>query len=265
MSNDIIQLHEVWFSYNGEPVLESVNLDISAGDFLAIIGPNGGGKTTLLKLMLGLLIPTRGEITIFGHPPADITRRVGYVRQHTAVDPIFPISVAEVVAMGALTPGAKWPGIGKQQRKTAMTALALMGIEHLAHRRMGNLSGGQRQRAFIARALVDDPEILFLDEPTAGIDAQGQMDLYCILEDLNRHMTIVMVSHDMLALSTHVKSVACVNRHVHYHDHPELTHDMMETMYPHTQGEACPVELVAHGVPHRVLRSHDDHKQRKKK
>ncbi|MBR9982344.1 MAG: ABC transporter, partial [Desulfatitalea sp.] len=100
------------------------------------------------------------------------------------------------------------------------------------------------------------PEILFLDEPTAGIDPQGQMEMYCLLEQLNATLTIVLVSHDMLALSTHVKSVACVNRRLHYHDHPELTHDMMKTMYPHTPGEACPVELVAHGVPHRVLKPH---------
>ena len=258
MSEPLVQVNDVWFAYDGESVLEAINFQLHAGDYVAMIGPNGGGKTTLLKLMIGLLTPTRGRIEIFGQPPRAASHRIGYVPQHAGIDLRFPISVLDVVLMGCLTPGAKWPWTTRAQQRRAMTALDRVGVADLAAKRIGDLSGGQRQRVFIARALAGEPEIMFLDEPTAGIDAQGQIDLYCLLDQLNRDTTIVMVSHDMLALSTHVKSVACVNQRLHYHDHPELTHDMMETMYPHTPGQVCPVELVAHGVPHRVLRTHED-------
>lgn len=256
MADIVIEARNLFFAYNGQKVLEDVSFKIPAGDFVAVIGPNGGGKTTLLKLMLGLLTPTRGEVRVFGRPPREVSPRVGYVPQHVETHLHFPITVRDVVMMGRLQPGLKWPWPSRADRAAAAEALARMGVDHLAQRRISDLSGGQRQRVFIARALCARPEILFLDEPTAGIDPQGQVDLYCLLEQLNAELTIVLVSHDMLALSTHVKSVACVNRRLHYHDHPELTHDMMETMYPHTPGEACPVELVAHGVPHRVLKPH---------
>jgi zinc transport system ATP-binding protein len=256
MTDPIIEAQDLWFSYDGEAVLQDVDLRIVAGDFVAMIGPNGGGKTTLLKVLMGLLNPSRGSVRIFGRPPREVCRDMGYVPQHAAIASPFPISVLDVVLMGRLTPGAKWPTPSQAQRHAAIEVLAQLGVADMAERRVSDLSGGQRQRVLIARALVDRPRILFLDEPTAGIDSQGQMDLYCLLEQLNADMTIVMVSHDLLALSTHVKSVACVNRQLHYHDHPELTHDMMEIMYPHTPGQACPVELVAHGVPHRVLRKH---------
>jgi zinc transport system ATP-binding protein len=258
MTSPVIEAEDVWFAYNGENVLEAIQLRIAPGDFVAMIGPNGGGKTTLLKLLLGLLDPTRGIVRILGQSPRRVSDRIGYVPQHATVNLRFPVSVLDVVLMGRLIPGAKWPRTSDSQRRSALEALARMGVADLADRRIGALSGGQRQRVFIARALVGRPQILFLDEPTAGIDAQGQFELYCLLEQLNADITIVMVSHDMMALSTHVKSVACVHRRLHYHDHPELTHEMMEMMYHHAPGEACPVELVAHGVPHRVLRRHGE-------
>ncbi len=256
MQRPIIEAQNVFFAYNGENVLEDVNLSITEGDFVAMIGPNGGGKTTLLKLLLGLMEPRSGTIRILDSPPRKVSHQIGYVPQHTQVNLKFPISVIDVVRMGCLNPGIKWPLIKPADLKKAMDALAKMGMADMAHRRIGNLSGGQRQRVFIARALAAEPKILFLDEPTANIDSEGQFELYCLLEQLNAAITIVMVSHDMLALSTHVKSVACVNQTLHYHDHPELTHDMMEAMYHHQPGQACPVELVAHGVPHRVLKPH---------
>lgn len=259
MRSPLIQTNDLWFAYNHENVLEGVTFEITPNDFVAMIGPNGGGKTTLLKLLLGLLKPTRGSVRIFGQPPRQVSGRIGYVPQHAAVNPHFPVSVLDVVLTGCLTPGIKWPRTNSAQRRLALDALARIGVVDLADRRVGDLSGGQRQRVFIARALVGNPRILFLDEPTAGIDAQGQNELYCLLEALNAEdITIVMVSHDMLAISTHVKSVACVNRQLHYHPHPELTHDMMEMMYHHPPDQACPVELLAHGVPHRVLRRHRD-------
>jgi zinc transport system ATP-binding protein len=256
MPDVVIDARQLCFAYNGQKVLEGVDLQIPSGDFVAVIGPNGGGKTTLLKLMLGLLEPTAGSVRVFGDPPDRTSHRIGYVPQRVETNFRFPISVLDVVLMGRLRPGAKWPWAIRADHHLAMEALAQMGVADLIARRVGDLSGGQRQRVFIARALCAQPEILFLDEPTAGIDPQGQMELYCLLEKLNSRITIVLVSHDMLALSTHVKSVACVNRRLYYHDHPELTHEMMETMYPHDVGEVCPVELVAHGFPHRVLKPH---------
>ncbi len=257
MTSPLIQAKDLWFSYNHDNVLEAITFEIAPNDFVAMIGPNGGGKTTLLKLLLGLLVPTRGCVSILGQPPRQVSERIGYVPQHAAVNPHFPVSVLDVVLTGCLMPGIKWPRTTPIQRQRGLEALAYLGVADLADRRVGDLSGGQRQRVFIARALVGDPQILFLDEPTAGIDAEGQNELYCLLEELNSDgITIVMVSHDMLAISTHVKSVACVNRQLHYHPHPELTHEMMEMMYHHPPGQACPVELLAHGVPHRVLRRH---------
>jgi zinc transport system ATP-binding protein len=265
MSTPLIQTQDVWFAYQHENVLEGISFDIAPNDFVAMIGPNGGGKTTLLKLMLGLLEPSRGTVRVFGQAPRQVSERVGYVPQHAAINPNFPISVLDVVLTGCQTPGIKWPRPTPGQQRLALDALARMGAADLAERRVSDLSGGQRQRVFIARALVGAPRILFLDEPTAGIDAQGQHELYCLLEKLNADITIVMVSHDMLAISTRVKSVACVNRQLHYHPHPELTHEMMEMMYHHPPDQACPVELLAHGVPHRVLRRHDDDRSGKMK
>jgi zinc transport system ATP-binding protein len=257
MTDPIIEARDVWFAYNGEAVLQDINFQVAAGDFVAMIGPNGGGKTTLLKILLGLLEPLRGSAQVYGRPPREQSSRIGYVPQNAAINPNFPISVLDVVLMGRLVPGAKWPRTSRTQRRQALQALEQTGTADLAARHFGGISGGQRQRVFIARALASEPQILLLDEPTSGIDAQGQIELYCLLEQLNADKTIVLVSHDLLALSTHVKSVACVNRRLHYHDRPELTHAMMEIMYPHTPGETCPVELVAHGVPHRVLRRHE--------
>lgn len=257
MNSPVIDVQDVCFAYkNDDNVLENINLQIEVGDFVAMIGPNGGGKTTLLKLLLGLYPPRTGTIRIFQRPPHEVTHRIGYVPQQTDINLRFPISALDVVRMGCLRPGVKWARLKHSERHHAMTALEQLGMADMANRRIGNLSGGQRQRIFIARALMAQPDILFLDEPTSGIDAQGQTELYCLLEQLNAHITIVMVSHDILAVSTHVKSVACVNKDLHYHNQSELTHEMMEAMYHHMPGEACPVELIAHGVPHRVLKPH---------
>ena len=245
----VIDVRRVDFAYNGQPVLEGATFQVEAGEFLALIGPNGGGKTTLLKLMLGLLSPDRGEIRVFDHPPRKANRRVGYVPQNVHVNKEFPITAIDVVLMGCRRPGAGRRHLSAKDRQAALAALDRVGMAALAPRRIGALSGGQRQRVFIARALVDDPELLFLDEPTASIDAQGQSEFYEQLRRLNRTVTIILVSHDFMILSSYVKSVACVNRRVHYHPHAEITGAMLD-MYQ------CPVELVAHGLPHRVLPEH---------
>ena len=256
MTSLIADIEQVAFSYNDQVVLENVNLKIFEGDFVAMIGPNGGGKTTLLKLILGLLRPSKGKIHIFDRPPQKTSYLIGYVPQDVHINQNFPITAMDVVLMGKLLPGQRWQRNPLKDRQEAMAALHHMEMEAFADTKIGELSGGQRQRIFIARALVTSPRLLLLDEPTASIDSKGQADFFRLLETLNKKMTILMVSHDLLAISRHVKSVACVNRYLHYHHHAEITGDMLEIMYPCTVEEVCPVELVAHGLPHRVLQDH---------
>ena len=256
MSNQIIEIQNLNFSYNRQPVLKDVNLSIQSGDFVAMIGPNGGGKTTLLKLMLGLLNPASGGIQIFGKPPAEVSYRIGYVPQDVHINKNFPISSSDVVLMGKLKPGRGWSRHSSEDRDAAIEALAQVEMDKFRNHRIGELSGGQKQRIFVARALVTDPEILFLDEPTASIDTKGQNEFYALLKELNKKITIIVVSHDLMAISRHVKSVACVNQRLHYHGNAELTAEMIEMMYNCTVEETCPVELIAHGLPHRVLQKH---------
>jgi zinc transport system ATP-binding protein len=251
MAEPIIDVNQVWFSFNGQPILQDVDLKVPRGDFLVVIGPNGGGKTTLLKLMLGLLEPTRGIVRVFGQPPRKAAHRIGYVPQNVHINKTFPVSVLDVVLMGRLRSGKGWSRHNRQDRLAAQAALEQLGVWAYRDRRIGELSGGQLQRVFIARALVSAPEVLFLDEAMASIDAQSRGEFYEALTELNRTVTIVAVSHDMMILSSHVKSVACVNRDLHYHDSGEITQEMLDATY------RCPVDLVAHGVPHRVLCQHE--------
>jgi zinc transport system ATP-binding protein len=252
MSNPIIEIRNVAFAYNGETVLQDVNLDIRQGDFLAVIGPNGGGKTTLVKLMLGILKPDSGTIRIFGAQSRKAASRMGYVPQDIHVNRGFPISVQDVVRMGAVKGGGGWHPFSKKDRSNVRKALERMEMWNYRSRRMDDLSGGQRQRVFLARALVSEPEILFLDEPMSSVDTKGQTDFYDFLLELNKTVTIVLVSHDAMVLSSHAKSVACVNRQLFCHDTPEITKDMLEMAYH------CPVELIGHGLPHRVLPEHTE-------
>jgi zinc transport system ATP-binding protein len=258
MGNSIVEIKNIWFAYNGQAVLEDVSLDIRPGDFIAMIGPNGGGKTTLLKLMLGLLRPNRGTIRVLGDPTEKASHHIGYVSQDVHINRSFPITAIDVVLMGKLEPGKRWARSSVQDRTDALDALERMEIADCASSKIGELSGGQRQRVFIARALVTQPKVMLLDEPTASIDAKGQAEFYRLLKELNKDITILVVSHDLVAISTYVKSVACVNKRLHYHHQAEITGEMLEEMYPCTDEEVCPVELIAHGLPHRVLRHHQD-------
>lgn len=253
MRDAIIEISDLWFSFNSIPVLKEVNLTIRRGDFIAFLGPNGGGKTTLLKLMLGLLKPDRGSIKVFNEPPGKSTHRIGYMPQHLQFNQSFPISVLDVVLMGKLRPGKGWSRYSSRDKIAAQKAMEQMEMWEFRNRRVGELSGGQQQRIFIARALVDEPEVLFLDEPTASVDTKHQTDLFDILKELNKTVTIIVVSHDVGIVSSHVKSVACVNQQVFYHDDSEITQEMLEMAY-----QCCPVDLVAHGMPHRVLQEHED-------
>ncbi len=250
MSSPVIEVNDLWFSFNGNPVLEDVNLTIHPRDFLAVIGPNGGGKTTLLKLILGLLEPDRGTVRVFGHSPREAAGSIGYVPQEIDINKGFPISVRDVVLMGRMRGGGGWRRFSRSDKIAARQALERVEMWEYRKRRIGELSGGQRQRVFMARALVGEPKILFLDEPTASVDQKGQTDFYALLKELNENVTVVVVSHDLMVLSSYIKSVACVSQQVFFHDAPEITKDMLEMAYH------CPVELIAHGVPHRVLPKH---------
>ena len=253
MKDPIIEVSDLWFSYNGIPILKEVNLTVHRGDFIALLGPNGGGKTTLLKLMLGLLKPERGTIRVFGESPEVSAPRIGYMPQHLHFNQSFPISALDVVLMGRLKPGRGWSRYTRKDKLAAAEALKRVEMWESANRRVGELSGGQQQRVFIARALVDEPEVLFLDEPTASVDSKHQTDLFDILKQLSEEVTIIVVSHDVGIVSSHVKSVACVNQQLFHHDHAEINHEMLELAY-----QCCPVEIVAHGLPHRVLKIHEE-------
>ena len=253
----IVEIKDLDFAYNGETVLEDVNLTVRQNDFMAIIGPNGGGKTTLLKLVLGLLTPVKGTIRVDGKSPQEASPCIGYVPQDVHTNRSFPISVIDVVLMGNLDPNKRLSRRSAAIRRDALAALERMEMASHADRKIGMLSGGQRQRVFIARALLPRPKLLLLDEPTTNIDTKGQADFYRLLRELNQDVTVLVVSHDLLAISRYVKSVACVNKNLHFHDQTEITGDMLEIMYPCTVDEVCPVELLAHGLPHRVLKDHE--------
>ena len=255
----IIRIRDLDFAYNGQKVLDAVQLDVFEGDFIAMIGPNGGGKTTLLKLILGLLNPDRGDIQVMDRSPDRVSHQIGYVPQDVNINRRFPITALDAVLMGKIAPGKRWSHKSGQDRRDALEALDRIGMADYAQRRIGQLSGGQRQRVFIARALVTRPRLLLLDEPTASIDSRGQTEFFSLLKRLNEEVTIIVVSHDLLVISIYVKSVACVNRRLHYHQQSEITGSMLETMYPCTVEDVCPVELVTHGhLPHRVLQHHEE-------
>ena len=257
MSNTIIDIKDLNFSYNGQPVLVDVNFSLQSGDFMVMIGPNGGGKTTLIKLMLGLLEAGSGTVRLFGQPPKSVSHLIGYVPQDVHVNKNFPVSALDVVLMGKIRPGRKWSRPSRKDRVDALEALKLVKMDKYCGHRIGELSGGQKQRVFVARALVTSPQLLFLDEPTASIDTKGQGEFYSLLKELNKTISIIIVSHDLMVISGYVKSVGCVNQRFHYHGHAELTGEMIEMMYHCTAEDTCPVELIAHGLPHRVLHKHD--------
>jgi len=233
LSSPIVQLDGVSFAYGEVVVLEGVHLSIWPGEWVLVVGPNGGGKTTLLKLILGLLEPTAGQVRLFGQEPAKTRHRVGYMPQHIQFDSLFPVTVMDIVLMGRLgTPGRRLLGwYTRQDRQAAQEALAEVGLAGLENRPFAALSGGQRQRVLIARALCSRPELLLLDEPTAHVDPQAEGQLMEILQRLHRRMSIVMVSHDLGVVSPQIGSVLCVNRRLVVHPTTELTGEKIRQLY----------------------------------
>ena len=228
--NVAIQVRSLSFSYDEMPVLSDVNFDIYPLDTVCIVGPNGGGKTTLIKLVLGLLTPDQGEIRIYGEKPAVERRRIGYVPQSAQYDARFPISVREVVCMGRI--GNSVHGhYSLVDKEKALSALEAVNLVDLAGRPFASLSGGQRQRVLIARALASGGDILILDEPTANIDRESEQHFFDLLSTLNQQMTILMVTHEVGFASTFFKRIICVNNQVFIHPTSELTGELIRNMY----------------------------------
>jgi zinc transport system ATP-binding protein len=219
---ELVRVENVTFSYDTIPVLEDVSFSICRGDFLSVIGPNGSGKTTLVKIILGLLKPSRGTVSIMGRPVAEFRdwAKVGYVPQKaTHIDPFFPASVMEVVAMARLSTRRSRPVNKRDTAREVTEALKKVAMESSRNAAIGSLSGGQQQRVMIARALVTSPEILLLDEPTAGVDSETRGLFYEMLHELNgrQKITIVLITHDIGMVNKHVNKVACLNQQLIYH------------------------------------------------
>ena len=227
----VISVQGVSFSYGGPAVLEGIDLEVSAGEFLGIVGPNAGGKSTLLKLILGLLTPVAGRIEVLGTAPAGGRSRVGYVPQYPAFQRDFPINVEDSVLMGRLGNGHLLGGFRRADRQIAMRAMQETEIADLADRRLATLSGGQLQRVLLARALACEPRILILDEPTANIDMRLETDIFDLLKQLNQRMTIIVVSHDIGFISQYVDRVACLNRTLICHHTADIDGKMVSELY----------------------------------
>jgi zinc transport system ATP-binding protein len=231
-SAPVIEIHGLSFSFDaGPPVLENVNLEVAEGDFASVIGPNGGGKTTLVKLIVGLLAPTTGRVRVFGQSPAKARPRIGYMPQHAMMDPRFPVRSTDVVLMGRLGIGRRFGNYSRADRAAAADALAKVGLADLGTQPFSDLSGGQRQRVLLARALVTDPELLLLDEPAAGLDQKVEQDFFELLQGLNRRLTIVLVTHDLGFVAGFVRTVICVHQHVDIHPTSELDGRTISEIY----------------------------------
>lgn len=248
MDNLLVELKNIDAAYNGKNVLKDVSFSVHAEDFIGVIGPNGGGKTTLLNVILGLLKPGKGSI-VRNIDKSDI----GYLPQVNQFDNQFPITVSDVVLSGMTK------GFNLKRRKNAYTqekvksTLESIGITDLRNRPIGELSGGELQRTMLARAIISSPKILVLDEPNTYVDNKFEQELYRILKELNKKMAILLVTHDVGTITPYIKTIACVNGSLHYHASNEISSEQLKVYN-------CPIEIVSHGsVPHRVVQEHNEH------
>ncbi len=239
----VIELNDVCFAYDiGPPVLDHVSLAVGEGEFLGLVGPNGGGKSTLLKLVLGLLRPGSGEVRVAGGAPQASRRAIGYVPQYARFAREFPISVEETVLLGRLGTNGLMGGYRTADREAARMAMTETEVLDLRQRSLGTLSGGQLQRVLVARALAGDPRILILDEPTANIDMRGETEIFDLFKALNQRMTIVVVSHDIGFISRYVTRVACLNHTLLCHQPVPIGLEVIEKLY------GMPVQRIPHGT-----------------
>jgi zinc transport system ATP-binding protein len=250
-NNKIIELKNVSAGYNGETIIEDVSLEIFRNDFIGVIGPNGAGKTTLIKTILRLITPYKGEINYF-FKARKSEAPIGYLPQVNTIDNRFPITVKDVIMSGLLSRKKLIKRFTKEEKQKADILIKQMKIEKIASKPIGELSGGQMQRVFLCRAIISDPELLILDEPNTFVDNKFESELYEILKKLNEKMAIVVVSHDIGTISTYVKTIACVNRKVHYHKSNIISQEQLDSYN-------CPIQLITHGhIPHTVLESHGE-------
>ncbi|PLX23853.1 MAG: zinc ABC transporter ATP-binding protein [Salinivirgaceae bacterium] len=245
MNSNLIELRDLNVAYDGKVVLNNVNITVTEDDFIGVIGPNGGGKTTLVKVILGLLKPISGKV---------IKHRkdfeMGYLPQYNDVDKRFPLKACDVVLSGLMNKKGLFGRYSHNDYRKACESLEKMGVSHLSQKHIGSLSGGETQKVLLARAIVSDPALLILDEPDTYVDYASEGEIYDLLKRLNEKMAIIMVSHDLGIISTYIKTIACVNKDLHYHASNIITEQQLQTYN-------CPIQLVTHGkVPHTVLANH---------
>lgn len=252
MKQPLIVLDKLCAGYDGKIAVQNASFTVYEHDFLGVIGPNGGGKTTLMRLLLGLKKPSEGSITYYRNGQIVKDLSIGYLPQYNGIDKAFPISVQEVILSGLSKQKPVLRPFTQKQHQQVQETIGQMGLSGLEKRAIGELSGGQLQRVLLARAMVSQPEVLVLDEPNTYIDQQFQQQMYQLLDQFNAQCSIIMVSHDVGSILQNVKNVVCVNKSVHYHPKEELSEDILN------EHLGCSVELLAHGnVPHRVLKKHD--------
>lgn len=243
--NELITMRNVVAGYGSDIILPDISITIRINDFIGVIGPNGGGKTTFVKTLIGAIAPIAGEIIHHCEP-----LNIGYLPQNHTIDRQFPVSVTDAVLSGLMSRKGLFGRYGRRDRQAVEVMLKKIGIESLASRGIGELSGGELQRVLLSRALISEPQILVLDEPTTYVDNKFEKEMYALLKELNKSIAIVMISHDLGTISSHVTSIACVNRSFHYHNSNIITPHQLE-LYE------CPIQLLGHGeVPHLVLQKH---------
>ena len=250
----LIEISNLTVGYESKPnVLKDVSLTIYQDDFLGIIGPNGGRKTTLLKSILGLIRPASGSITFYDQEQQAYSINIGYLPQINQIDRKFPISVSEVILSGLTQRRQFFRRYTAADRQNVRKAAQRLGIEHLLSRAIGELSGGQLQRVLLGRAIIDNPKLIILDEPSTYVDKLFETNFYKLLGDINREIAILLVSHDVGTIISLVKNVACVNQGLHYHPGTNVSQEWLTSAYA-----SCPIEILGHGsLPHRVLMQHD--------
>lgn len=253
--NPIIEIKNLNVGYDNKPdVLKDVSLTVYDNDFLGIIGPNGGGKTTLLRTILDFIHPDSGSVSFYENGIKVPYINIGYLPQINHIDKKFPIKVSEVILSGLTLRGKIFKRYTAEDRRKVFPVAEKMGVENLLDRAIGELSGGQLQRVLLGRAIIDNPKLIILDEPSSYVDKLFETNFYKILGEINRDIAIILVSHDVGTIISQVKNIACVNQSLHYHCGSNISEEWLLGAY-----DSCPIEILGHGdLPHRVLMQHDD-------